>query len=381
MASPDGYPSDTGDHDDALTDVVTEFPTIVSEDVTKQYVRLVASVFVAIGVGLAIPYTLFSVLGLTDALTGNGGAISGAAILSLFGIVPFFGSLLVAVGMGIFVGAQLEDRRFAIVASGVGSYLGAVGLVLPLVLSAQLVGSGAATSLLGLQIDSLLQELIVAGVGIGIAGAGAGYVGHEMRETLRADRRAPGTDADGLDGLIATVKDLPSSVTEPPTRSGIKLSVYAFGVMGVGYGVTVILLGWIATDVIAVSLTLVASYAVVFSAPFLAVYLGVKIGRISDARHAVAAGSVGSFAGFVVLILVMTVLGSFGPSPSVVDGITSASGALQGDTQGAGSGLLMGAIGMIPFGYEVQYVTVVGGISSGVAGGLAGFSVNDYARW
>lgn len=370
-----------GEDEVSLVEVVTEFPTIVSQEVTKKYIKLVASVFVAIGAGLAVPYISFSVVGLTDAITGGGDFLGGAAILSLFGIVPLFASLFVAVMIGIFVGTETDDVRYGIVASGVGSYLGFIGMVLALVVATQFVDTGIVTSIIGLEIGSLLQELIVAGIGVGIAGCGGGYLGYKMKDTLHGEEQDAHSDEEGLGGLIAAIKNIPSSVKEPPVKSGIKLTAYAFGMVGIGYGIMVIALGWIAGDILAVTLTFIASYSVVFSAPFLAVYLGMKIGETSGMKHSVTAGSIGGLVGFVILVLVMSVLGSLGPDPGILEAVEGAGGAMEGDVGEAGTGLITGLVGTLPYGYEVSRIMIIGGIGSGIAGGLAAFSVNDYERW
>lgn len=365
----------SGGTETSLTDVVTEFPTIVSQDVTKRYIKLVCGIFVAIGAGLAIPYILFSITGLTDSITGGGDSLGGAAMLSLFGIVPLFGSLIVAVVMGIFAGSQLDDERYAIVAAGVGSYLGFIGMILALVISVQFVDSGMISSVIGLEIGSLLKELLVAGTGVGVAGAGAGSIGHRMKGTVVGARQDV-VSGSGDVGLLTAVREIPESIKEDRPKAGIKLIVSAFATMGVGYGVMVIALGWIAGETIAITLSLIASYSVVFSAPFLAVYLGVKVGENSNTAHGVAAGSVGALFGFTALVIVMTVLGSFGPDPSILEGVESAGGG----AGGSASGFITGLLGFLPYGYEVSRILVFGGLGSAIAGGLAAFTADDSQR-
>lgn len=379
MGSVGGSDPGSGGTETSLTDVVTEFPTIVSQDITKRYIKLVGGIFVAIGAGLAIPYVLFSITGLTDSVTGGGDFFGGAAMLSLFGIVPLFGSLIVAVVMGIFVGTQLDDERYAIVAAGVGSYLGFIGMILALVISVQFVDSGMISSVIGLEIGSLLQELLVAGTGVGVAGAGAGYVGHRMTETIVDPQQDVVAGSEDV-SLLTAVREIPASIKEDRPKAGIKLIVSAFAVMGVGYGVMVIALGWIAGETIAVTLSLIASYSVVFSAPFLAVYLGVKVGETSSTAHGVAAGSVGALFGFTALIVVMTVLGSFGPDPSILEGVESTGQAVSGTGQGSATGFIPGLLGLLPYGYEVSRILVFGGIGTAIAGGLAAFTADGSQR-
>lgn len=380
MGSVGGNDPAGGGTENSLTEVVTDFPTLVSQDITKNYIKLVVGTFVAIGAGLAIPYIFFAITGLTDSITGGGDFFGGEAILSLFGIVPLFGSLIVAIVMGIFVGTQLDDERYAIVAAGVGSYLGFLGMILALVVSVQFVDTGMVTSVIGLEIGSLLKELIVAGIGVGVAGAGAGYIGHQMKTTILGFQREAETETNEEVGLVTAIKEIPTSIKEDHPRAGIKLIVAAFSMMGVGYGVMVIALGWIAGDVIAITLTLIASYSVVFSAPFLAVYLGMKIGETTNTAYGVAAGSIGALLGFGALILVMTVLGSFGPDPSVIDSVNSAGGAASGSSQNSGAGFIAGMLGMLPYGYEISRILIFGSIGSALAGGLAAYTADESQR-
>jgi len=172
--------------------------------------------------------------------------------------------------------------------------------------------------------------------------------------------------------------------TDEPTANATWTTVYAFTLLGAGYGVSAILLD-IATDgFVPILLTLLASHGIVFSAPLLAAYFGVKAGRMHSNGRAALVGFVGGGVGFASMVLVMTLLGSFGPDAGLLNNFSSSIELLQGDISAASDILSEGTeilFGIVPRGYELSRILFIGGLASAIAGGIAAFAARGHERW
>lgn len=382
---------DTVDSDSAHGDTIrlhrgflSQLKTVLQQEPTKRWIQFIALVYTAIGVMISVQYAAILLLVNTQLPVG------GAAILTQYVLIPLFASGLLAVGLGLSVGSRSTGELAATAASGIGAYLGYLGFVLTIVVATRIVGSDFVSSAIGVTTEGLLSELIISGFGIALVGAGAGYLG--FRYAVERD----GTDTDSPNSGQANADDdtvprsrgplaaLTGTFTDKPTANTTWTTVYAFTLLGVGYGVSAILLN-IATDgFVPILLTLLASHGVVFSAPLLAAYFGVKAGRMYSNSQAALVGFVGGGVGFVSMVLVMTLLGSFGPDAGLLNNFSSSIELLQGDVGAASDILSEGTemlFGIIPRGYELSRVLFIGGLGSAVAGGVAAYAAQGHERW
>lgn len=340
-------------------------------DESKAHVTMIAFTFVAIGAVLSLPFGVM--LFLWDFQVGVGGA----AIVSYLGVQTLFASGILAAGFGLYVGARSSDHVTALSASGVGSYLGYVGIVLTMVVAIRLVGSDVVVSSLGFEIEGFLAELLVAGLGIGIVGAGAGSLGYSSgasRPEPRDARRDERPDAGDVLGR------LPGTITDPETKRPVLTAVYAIGLVGLGYGVLTILLNFAAGAIVGPLLAYVASHAIVFSAPLFAAYLGGRAGASYSLDRALAVGVLGGGGGFVAMILVMILGGAYGPGADVATLASAGAGFVDGEYADAMVEMLEVSVSMSPQGYELSRILVIGTLASAIAGGVAAALTNGIRR-
>lgn len=127
---------------------------ILSLEPGKQAVKYSAGVFGAVGLGYGVGLLLLSTLG------GLAGEIIGMAAF----LIPIFGAPIIAVMTGVITSRQLRVHKYAAgVASGVGAFLGFLGLLLVLLLSSLVIGSGDGDG------DLTSDLLPLVGFGLGVA--------------------------------------------------------------------------------------------------------------------------------------------------------------------------------------------------------------------
>lgn len=361
---------------------------------TKGRIRFIILVYITVATVASVQYAGLLLIANSQLPAG------GAAILTQYALLPVFASGILAVGLGLHVGRRAEDELGAVAASGVGTYLGYLGFVLTTIVATRVVGSDFISSALGLTTEGLLSALVFVGVGVAFVGSATGYLGF---------RSAHATERSGADEGAADVAADPGEPTGDLTTDGgaesadsrrfgglfgagtgaslprtVRLTVYAFGLVGVGYGVSVVALTLGSGGVVPILVTLSASYAVVFSAPLLAAYFGSRVGRAAPTSRAVSLGFVGGGLGFVAMVLAMVVIGSFGPDAGLLNNFSSSLELLQGNIGAASSVFSQGietVFGAVPRGYEISWILLLGGAGSALAGAVAAFAAQGDRGW
>lgn len=156
----------------------------------------IVAVFAVVGIGLGATGYVTTSLG-TNAFGGGGSGSAGAmqqAFAQLFAVlivfqgtlVVFFSGPLVAMVTGLVSGSILWDTLDAIVAGGLGAFVGfylLVFLSVPLMLIAigGGGGGGGSTTQTSLQFGKLVVPILVMGFPTGVVGAISAVVGNEMQ--------------------------------------------------------------------------------------------------------------------------------------------------------------------------------------------------------
>lgn len=375
--------------------LLSQLKVTLQRDATQDRIRFIVLVYITVATAASVQYAGLLLIVNSQLPAG------GAAILTQYVLLPVFASGILAVGLGLHVGKRSEDEMGAVAASGIGTYLGYIGFVLATVVATRVVGSDFISSALGLTTEGLLSELVFVGLGVGFVGAGTGYLGfRSKRATDRPDADGE-TDARAVAGPDEPTADVATDGGEADTGSRLFgglfgalagpsparttwMTVYAFALVGVGYGISTVAVSVGSTGFVPILISLSASYAIVFSAPLLAAYFGSQVGRSTSTPRAVSIGFVGGGLGFVALVLAMVVIGSFGPDAGLLNNLSSSVELLQGNVGAASSVFAQGietVFGAVPRGYEISRILLLGGVGSALAGAVAAFAAQDDRGW
>jgi len=374
----------------------------LQKEATQSWIKFITLIYLAVGAMFSIQYAL--ILLIFNSQIGPGGT----AIMTQYAIIPLFASGILAVGLGLFIGKQSDSEFSAVVASGIGTYLGYIGFVLTLVVTTRIVGSDFLSAAIGLTVEGLLSQLIFAGFGIAFVGAGSGYLGYRTNErnigntvktTNKKDsisqnnnQKIDSSEGDNMEGhnpengptSSRSIEDYRGIFTDSSIAPTTWLVIYSFALIGAGYGILAVTLGFLMDGIVAMQLTWIASVGIIFSAPLLAAYFGMRAVREHPTREAIKIGFIGGGFGFIILALIMVLFGTFGPDSVLLDDLISIFESVDG-LVGALTAFNVAALELIvqlvPYGYEFSRILFIGAIGSAIAGGIAALSIKGSERW
>jgi len=377
--------------------ILLKIRLLLHKESSQSQIKFITLIFLAVGIAFSIKYALL--LFISNSLIGPGGT----AALTQYAVIPLFASGILAIGLSLIVGEQSNNRLSAIVVSGLGSYLGYLGFVSLLIITTRIVGSDLLSSAISLTVEGLLLQLIFAGFGVAVMGAGSGYLGfrknkHKIGSPLRnksgeneLNEKLSENNDDGSASTSAKsttshqpVESYRDILTDSSTAPTVWSFIYSYSLFGVGYGILAITLGFLLGGFVAIQLSWIASVAIIFSTPLLAAYLGMKAMRTHPFHEASKIGVLGGGFGFISLIFVMIIFGAFVPDSVVVDEFAEVIGSADGFIDGLlafNLTLIEVYFQLIPSGYEFSRILFIGAIGNAIAGGLGALLFNYSQRW
>jgi len=382
--------------------ILSKIKLVLQRDTTQSRIKFITLVYLVVGAMFSIQYAL--ILFIFNSQIGPGGT----AVLTQYAIIPLFASGILAVGLCLFIGKQSNSDFSAVVTCGLGTYLGYIGFVSTLVITTRIVGSDFLSAAIGLTVEGLLSQLIFAGFGIAFVGAGAGYLGfrtskQNIRNTdIKTNQKdkisqtddektnpeytddESTLDTENRTSSRRSIESYRGIFTDSSIASTTWLVVYSFSLIGVGYGILAVILGFLMDGIVAMQLTWIASVGIIFSAPLLAAYFGMKTVREYSTSEATKIGVVGGGFGFIALVLIMILFGTFGPDSVLLDDLVSAFDSVDSFASALAAiniAALELVVQLVPYGYEFSRILFIGTIGSAIAGGLGALLINYSERW
>lgn len=357
---------------------LSRITTILQRNKTRRQINYISKIFLIVGIIIGVKYIILSLYG-TSLIEGGGS--TGAVQTGLF---VLFASGVLAVGTCYISSRSAPDIQTAVAGSAVGAFFGAIGILLATVFSEQFVGSDFISSIAGSNIQGLLKYLVIYSGGIGVVGGITGYISfmYPLGTTKDSTKSQIDGDADdentkqsaehktGLNRISQIIKN---------NFNTIKIIVYLYGAVGIGYSASAILLGifFSGFKMYAIYVTLIASYGIVFSSPMLSAYLGHKIGRNHTGASGIITGGIGAGVGFIIMVLIMSVIGSLGISQNPITPLAGVIGSLSAnplEAAASASGqtpkIVSAILSAIPKGHEVSNIMLVGAFGNAVAGAV-----------